>query len=116
MLPRPPISTLFPYTTLFRSQLAALRAMPGVSIIRPADAKETAAAWRLAIESTDTPTALVLTRQGLPTLEVNDEAVYEGVKKGAYVVSEAKGEVAGLLLATGSEVSLAIAAQKELEK
>src|SRR5690606_26474344 len=57
-------------------QLAALRAMPGLSIIRPADAKETAAAWRLAIESTDTPTALVLTRQGLPTLEVNDEAVY----------------------------------------
>ncbi|MFS0820531.1 transketolase [Bacillus sp. 1P02SD] len=97
-------------------QLAALRAMPGLSILRPADAKETAAAWRLAIESTDTPTALVLTRQGLPTLELDSEAVYEGVKKGAYVVSEANGEVAGLLLATGSEVSLAIAAQKELEK
>nr|WP_304215368.1 transketolase [Fredinandcohnia onubensis] len=97
-------------------QLAALRAMPGLSILRPADAKETAAAWRLAIESTDTPTALVLTRQGLPTLELDQEAVYEGVKKGAYVVSEAKGEAAGLLLATGSEVSLAIEAQKELEK
>ncbi|WP_449538766.1 transketolase [Ferdinandcohnia sp. Marseille-Q9671] len=97
-------------------QLAALRAMPGLSILRPADAKETAAAWRLALESTDTPTALVLTRQGLPTLDLDEATVYEGVKKGAYVVSEAKGEVSGLLLATGSEVSLAIAAQQELEK
>jgi transketolase len=96
-------------------QLAALRAMPGLSIIRPAEAKETVAAWRLAIESTDTPTALVLTRQGLPTLNVDQETVYEGVKKGAYVVSPANGEAAGLLLATGSEVSLALAAQKELE-
>lgn len=97
-------------------QLAALRAMPGLSILRPAEAKETVAAWRLAIESTDTPTALVLTRQGLPTLALDDETVYEGVKKGAYVVSEANGDVQGLLLATGSEVSLAIAAQQELEK
>jgi transketolase len=97
-------------------QLAALRAMPGLSIIRPADAKETVAAWRLAIESTDTPTALVLTRQGLPTLNVDQETVYEGVKKGAYVASPANGEVSGLLLATGSEVSLALEAQKELEK
>src|SRR6476659_7395894 len=68
-------------------QLAALRAMPGLSIIRPADAKETVAAWRLALESTDTPTALVLTRQGLPTLNVDEPTVYEGVKRGAYVVS-----------------------------
>ncbi|MDT8860851.1 transketolase [Alkalihalobacillus sp. MEB130] len=97
-------------------QLASLRAMPGLSVIRPADAKETVAAWRLALESTDTPTALVLTRQDLPTLDVDQETVYEGVKKGAYVVSQAKEEATGLLLATGSEVSLAIAAQKELEK
>ncbi|MFC0557547.1 transketolase [Halalkalibacter alkalisediminis] len=97
-------------------QLASLRAMPGLCAIRPADAKETVAAWRLAIESTDTPTALILTRQDLPTLAVEQEAVYEGVKKGAYTVSEAKGDVSGLLLASGSEVSLAIAAQKELEK
>jgi transketolase len=96
-------------------QLAALRAMPGLSILRPADAKETVAAWRLAIESTDTPTALVLTRQDLPTLALPQQTVYEGVKKGAYIVSEANGEASGLLLATGSEVSLAIAAQKELE-
>ena len=97
-------------------QLAALRAMPGVSVIRPADAKETAAAWRLALESQDHPTALVLTRQDLPTLDVDQDEVFEGVRKGAYVVSPAKGEAAGLLLATGSEVSLAIEAQAELEK
>ncbi|MEH7374751.1 transketolase [Neobacillus drentensis] len=96
-------------------QLAALRAMPGISILRPADAKETVAAWRLAMESTDTPTALVLTRQDLPTLALPQQTVYEGVKKGAYVVSEANGNASGLLLATGSEVSLAMAAQKELE-
>jgi transketolase len=97
-------------------QLASLRAMPGLSTIRPADAKETVAAWRLAIESTGTPTALILTRQDLPTFNVEQETVYEGVKKGAYVVSEAKGDVSGILLASGSEVSLAIAAQNELEK
>ena len=96
--------------------LAALRAMPGVSVIRPAEAKETAAAWRLALESQDHPTALVLTRQDLPTLKVDQEQVYEGVKKGAYVVSPAKGEIVGLLLATGSEVSLAVEAQQVLEK
>ena len=96
--------------------LASLRVMPGLSIIRPADAKETVAAWRLALESTDMPTALVLTRQGLPTLDIEKGEAYEGVKKGAYIVSKAKEEAEGLLLASGSEVSLAITAQKELEK
>ncbi|MGG6431841.1 transketolase [Anoxybacillus sp. D401a] len=95
-------------------QLASLRAMPNVCVIRPADANETAAAWRLAVESTDRPTALVLTRQNLPTLATTAERAYEGVKKGAYVVSEAKGEVQALLLASGSEVSLAVEAQKVL--
>ncbi|NKE04761.1 transketolase [Mesobacillus selenatarsenatis] len=95
-------------------QLASLRAMPGLSVIRPAEAKETVAAWRLALESQDHPTALVLTRQDLPTLWLDQEEVFVGVKKGAYVVSEAKGEVAGLLLATGSEVALALEAQTEL--
>lgn len=95
--------------------LAALRAMPGLSLIRPADANETAAAWRLAIESTDQPTALVLTRQNLPTLPGTDENAYEGVKKGAYVVSKAEKEAPdAILLATGSEVHLAVEAQKEL--
>lgn len=92
-------------------QLASLRAMPGLSVIRPADAKETAAAWRLALESKDAPTALILSRQNLPTLAIEDHAAYEGVKRGAYIVSPAAEEAEGLLLATGSEVSLAIAAQ-----
>lgn len=61
--------------------LAALRAMPGLSVVRPADANETAAAWRLAIESNDEPTALVLTRQNLPTLPGTDKNAYDGVKK-----------------------------------
>lgn len=98
-------------------QLPSLRAMPGLSVVRPADANETAAAWRLAVESTDRPTALVLTRQNLPTLPGTDKNAYEGVKKGAYVVSKASKEQADvLLLASGSEVSLAVDAQKELEK
>ncbi len=97
-------------------QLAALRAMPGISIIRPADGNEVAAAWKAALESTDEPTALVLTRQGLPTLPSTKEKAYEGVKKGAYVVSEANGDANGLLLASGSEVALAVEAQQALEK
>jgi transketolase len=97
--------------------LAALRAMPGLSIIRPADANETAAAWRLAVESTDTPTALVLTRQGLPTLEGTKEHAYEGVKKGAYVVSDSDKETPdAVLLSTGSEVQLAVQAQSTLKE
>lgn len=96
-------------------QLAALRAMPGLSIIRPADGNEAAAAWKLAIESTNKPTALVLTRQGLPTLKGTDKNAYEGVSKGAYVLSPADKETPdALLLATGSEVSLAVEAQKAL--
>ncbi len=96
-------------------QLAALRAMPGLSIIRPADGNETAAAWKLAVESTNKPTALVLTRQDLPTLKNTDKNAYEGVSKGAYVVSPSERETPdALLLATGSEVSLAVEAQQAL--
>jgi transketolase len=96
-------------------QLAALRAMPGLSLIRPADGNETAAAWKLAVESTNKPTALVLTRQDLPTLKGTAENAYDGVSKGAYVVSPADKETPdALLLAAGSEVSLAVEAQKTL--
>ncbi|MFJ7729265.1 transketolase [Neobacillus sp. NPDC097160] len=96
-------------------QIAALRAMPGLSIIRPADGNETAAAWKLAVESTNKPTALVLTRQDLPTLKGTDTNAYEGVSKGAYVVSPSERDTPdALLLATGSEVSLAVEAQKAL--
>ena len=98
-------------------QLAALRAMPKLSIIRPADGNETAAAWKLAVESKSVPTVLVLTRQDLPTLKGTDVNAYEGVSKGAYVVSPAGKETAdGLLLAAGSEVGLAVQAQAELAK
>jgi transketolase len=93
--------------------LASLRAMPGLSTIRPAEGNETAAAWKLAIESKDQPTVLVLTRQDLPTL-TDAETAYTGVSKGGYVISEAKGNVEGLLIAAGSEVSLAVKAQEAL--
>jgi transketolase len=98
-------------------QLPSLRAMPNLSVIRPADANETAAAWRLAVTSKSTPTALVLTRQNLPTLEGTAERAQEGVEKGAYVISPAAKETAdALLLASGSEVSLAVEAQKVLRE
>ena len=96
-------------------QLASLRAMPNLGVIRPADGNETAAAWKVAMESTNKPTALVLTRQGLPTIKGTSETAYEGVSKGAYIISASKKEVAdALLLATGSEVNLAVEAQNSL--
>lgn len=98
-------------------QLASLRAMPGLSIIRPADGNETVAAWRLALESHNQPTALVLTRQGLPTIAGTADVAYAGVKKGAYMIAEsAEVELDGLLLASGSEVNLAIQAKEKLAK
>ncbi|MDY0405793.1 transketolase [Virgibacillus sp. 179-BFC.A HS] len=98
-------------------QLASLRAMPNLSVIRPADGNEVQAAWRVALESTDQPTALVLTRQNLPTLKGTAETAYEGVKRGAYVVSPCEKETAdGILIATGSEVQLAVRAQEALRE
>ncbi|OAZ59841.1 Transketolase [Bacillus siamensis] len=96
-------------------QLASLRALPNLSVIRPADGNETAAAWKLAVQSQDHPTALVLTRQNLPTIDQQAEEAYAGVEKGAYTVSKAKTDSPdALLLATGSEVGLAIEAQAKL--
>ncbi|PWA13285.1 transketolase [Pueribacillus theae] len=96
--------------------LASLRAMPGLSVIRPADGNETVAAWRLALESMNEPTALVLTRQGLPTLAGTDKLAYEGVKKGAYTISKSSNsQIDALLIATGSEVNLAVSAKEQLE-
>ncbi|WP_010530715.1 transketolase [Lentibacillus jeotgali] len=98
-------------------QLASLRAMPGLSLIRPADGNEVREAWRLALESNDKPTALVLTRQGLPVLEGTKEHAQEGVRKGAYVISETDKETPdALLLATGSEVQLAVKAKEALHE
>lgn len=95
--------------------LAALRAMPNLSVVRPADANESVAAWKLAIASESTPTVLVLSRQNLPVLDVPIESVYKGVERGAYVVSPATKETPdAILIATGSEVGLAVEAQKTL--
>ncbi|WP_377891378.1 transketolase [Alkalihalobacillus sp. R86527] len=96
-------------------QLASLRAMPGLSIIRPADGNETAAAWKVALETSTNPTALVLSRQNLPVVTDSHEQAYEGVKRGAYIV-EGSNNSDALLLASGSEVGLAVEAQKLLER
>ena len=92
-------------------QLPGLRALPNLNVIRPADARETQAAWHLAVNSSSTPTALVLTRQNLTVEEGTD---FDKVAKGAYVVYEAAG-FDTILLASGSEVNLAVKAAKELE-
>lgn len=96
-------------------QLAGLRAIPNMNVIRPADGNETRVAWEVALESEGTPTSLVLTRQNLTTMDLSKETVEEGVRKGAYVVFESDNAPEFLLLATGSEVNLAIEAAKDLE-
>jgi transketolase len=97
-------------------QLAAARAIPGLIVLRPADANETAEAWHVALQQTDRPVALALTRQNLPTLDRRQYAAAEGVQRGAYVLVDSAGskpEV--LLLASGSEVTLAVEAYRQLE-
>ncbi|WP_047985212.1 transketolase [Ornithinibacillus californiensis] len=97
--------------------LSSFRSVPNLSVIRPADGNETQAAWRLAVESRDQPTLLVLTRQNLPTLEGTKESAYEGVKRGGYILSDSTKETPdAILIATGSEVQLAIEAQKTLRE
>ena len=96
--------------------LSALRAIPNLSVIRPADANETAQAWAAALEYKAAPKGLALSRQGLPVLEGTKERAHDGVRRGAYVlVEESKETPDVILLATGSEVQLAVAAAKELE-
>lgn len=96
-------------------QISSFRGMPNMNLIRPADGNEVSAAWAVAVETHDTPTLLVLTRQNLPVLEGTKEMAREGVRKGAYVLSPQQGETPdGILIATGSEVSLAINAQAAL--
>ncbi|KAA2261778.1 transketolase [Solihabitans fulvus] len=93
--------------------LAALRAIPGLVVLRPGDANETAAAWKAILEQHDAPVGLALTRQNLPTLEGTDA---DGVAKGGYVLAEAStGEPQVVLIATGSELQLAVEARKILE-
>jgi len=95
-------------------QLAALRAIPGLTVLRPADANETTEAWRAAVARTG-PVALVLTRQKLPTLDPATFPIRDGVRRGAYVLSEAPaGAPRIVLIGTGSEVHLALGAQPVL--
>jgi transketolase len=95
-------------------QLASLRAVPHLDVIRPADANEVAEAWRLAIERTHNPLALVLTRQNVPVLDRSRYASAEGVRRGGYVLADCEGEPELVLIATGSEVSLAVGAHETL--
>ena len=93
-------------------QLAMLRAMPNVDVIRPCDATETAASWKLGLLSSETPTAIILSRQGLPEMKASN---YDGVAHGAYIVGKELGEKPdSVIIATGSEVSLAMEAKAKL--
>ncbi len=96
-------------------QLAGLRAVPGLTVIRPGDANETAVAWRVALEAADHPVALVLTRQNVPTLDRSQFAAADGLRQGAYVLADApNGRPDVILIATGSEVGLIMAARQKL--
>ena len=94
-------------------QLAGLRAIPGLHVVRPADANETAAAWKLAVESPG-PTALALSRQALPTFAGSKDRAVEGVARGGYVLSDADGEADLILVGAGSEVGLLMQAKERL--
>ncbi len=98
-------------------QLASLRAVPNLLVIRPADANETAVAWRVALETRDRPVALILSRQELPTLDRKRYAAADGLRRGAYILSDApEGKPDLILIASGSEVSLILGAAKLLKK
>jgi transketolase len=92
---------------------SAMRLIPNMDVWRPADSTETAVAWTKAVERMDGPTSLILSRQGLPFIARTDEQI-AAISKGAYVISEAEGTADVILIATGSEVNLAINAQAEL--
>lgn len=97
--------------------LAALRAIPNLSILRPADANETAAAWRASLEYKEGPKGLALTRQNVPVLEGTKEKALDGVRRGAYVLVEASKETPDvILMGSGSEVQIAVEAAKILEE
>jgi transketolase len=96
--------------------LATLRAIPGLDAIRPGDANEVAVAWQVALTRTNGPTALILSRQALPTIDRGKYASAEGLRKGAYVLADTKdgADPEIILVATGSELSLALAAHEQL--
>ncbi|GAB3010115.1 transketolase [Saccharothrix stipae] len=94
--------------------LAALRAIPGLTVLRPGDANETAAAWRAVVENPTGPAGIALTRQNLPVLEGTKEKAVEGVARGGYVL-EGEGEPELILIATGSELQIAVEARRVFE-
>jgi transketolase len=97
-------------------QLAALRAIPNLTVIRPGDANETAVAWRVALETRDRPVALVLTRQALPTVDRGRYAPADGLRRGGYVLADAPdGRPELILIASGSEVGLIVSAAERLQ-
>lgn len=96
--------------------LASVRSIPNLDVIRPADGNEVIAAWRRAATSTSRPTGLVLTRQNLPVLEGSAQLAEEGVNHGAYIISKEEGELEGIIIASGSEVKLALDAKAQLGK
>ncbi|SFH93577.1 transketolase [Collimonas sp. OK307] len=96
-------------------QLASLRALPNLLVLRPADANETAVAWRVAVQSHERPVALVLTRQNVPTLDRSQFAAAEELQRGAYILTDAPdGKPDLILIASGSEVGLIVAARLQL--
>jgi transketolase len=98
-------------------QLASLRAIPGLDVIRPADANEVAEAWRVALDRSHQPVALVLTRQNVPVFDRSRYGSAEGLRRGAYVLADAEGgDPQAILIATGSEVALALSAHEELSR
>jgi transketolase len=97
-------------------QLISLRSIPNMTVIRPADANETAQAWRVALEHKDGPVALILTRQGLPVIDQDKYAKAIGLEKGAYILSDSNKKPELILIATGSEVSLILKAQVKLQE
>jgi transketolase len=97
-------------------QIASLRAIPGMTVIRPCDANETRVAWQVAVESHDGPTVLVLSRQALPTLDRGALAPAEELRRGAYVLNPGEREPQMILIGTGSEVSLIVAAEPVLRQ
>ena len=97
-------------------QLVGLRSVPDMTVIRPADANETAQAWRTAILHTDGPVAIVLTRQGIPVIDQDKYTKATTLEKGAYILSDCKGEPDIILIASGSEVHLILEAQEHLQK
>jgi transketolase len=95
-------------------QVAVLRAIPGLTVIRPADATETAAAWKIAMKTADGPVALILSRQNLPVLDRTYYPSATALAKGGYILSDSKGKPDAILIGSGSEVSICLEAQKAL--